>query len=185
RVVMRDEPERGAIRARLDRDDVRHVRGRSELAALRVDLLHAHVVAEETELVDDVLPGPGVLRRADGAAADGAGQHLHVSAGVFEGEVRRVTRAARTGEHQSKKGYPSRPNHPAQGSPSRGGLSACACSFSPRRHRGHGGAQRDPGYRDTWVKISAPTRRRQLKIDGRPTALYSQRPLSALCGSAK
>src|SRR4029079_17180501 len=116
RVVMRDEPERGAIRARLDRDDVRHVRGRSELAALRVDLLHAHVVAEETELVDDVLPGPGVLRRADGAAADGAGQHLHVSAGGFEGEVRRVTRAARTGEQESKKGYPSRPNHPAQGS---------------------------------------------------------------------
>ena len=66
----------------------------AELRPARVRLLHANLEAEEPQLFDDVGAGPRVGGRADRPAADGAGEHPDVSAGVLVGENARVARAA-------------------------------------------------------------------------------------------
>jgi len=87
RVVVRDERDRVLLGAGLHRDDVRHAGREAVVRPPRVGLLHADVVAEEAELIDDVLAGSLVLRRADGPAADRAREHLDMRAGVVEREA--------------------------------------------------------------------------------------------------
>ncbi len=74
-------------------------------ARARVGFLHAHLVAEELQLVDDVGAGARVGRGAHGAAADRAGEHLDVGAGVgfgkedaLAGAAERISAAARRRE---------------------------------------------------------------------------------------
>ena len=62
---MRDQPDRVAIGAGLDRDDVRDARRQAEVGAPCVSFLDADVVTVEPQLVDDVLAGFGVFGRAD------------------------------------------------------------------------------------------------------------------------
>ena len=52
-VVMREQPDGLARLPRQDGDDVRHPRGLPELRPPRVRFLHADVVAEESQLIDD------------------------------------------------------------------------------------------------------------------------------------
>ena len=65
-----------------------------EPGAARIGLLDAHVEPEEPQLVDDVGAGAGVGGRADRAAADRAGEHADVGAGVLFGEEARRPRTA-------------------------------------------------------------------------------------------
>ena len=86
-IGVRDQADRGALGAGADADDVRDVRGPSELGPASVGLLHADVEAVQPQLVDDVLTGPRVFGRADGAAADRAREHLDVRASVVQREA--------------------------------------------------------------------------------------------------
>jgi hypothetical protein len=52
---MRHDAERVGAGAGGDRDDVEHVRAQPELRARGLGLLHANRVAEETQLIDQVL----------------------------------------------------------------------------------------------------------------------------------
>ena len=52
----------------------------------RIRFLDAHVEPEQPQLVDDVGAGAGVGGCADRPAADRAGQHADVRAGVLFGE---------------------------------------------------------------------------------------------------
>ncbi len=85
-IVVRDERHCSTVRSCLDADDVRDVGGEAKLRPSRVRLLDADVESEQAKLVDDVLPGAGVLRCASRPAANGAGEHLHVRARVVEGK---------------------------------------------------------------------------------------------------
>ena len=75
--------------------------GQAVVGPPRVDFLHADVVAEQPQLVDDVLPRALVFRSADGAAADGAGEHLHVRPRVLQRETGR--RAGAAAEQMSRR----------------------------------------------------------------------------------
>ena len=79
---MREQADRLAARAGQDGDDVGDARREAELAAPRVGFLHPDVVSVQLQLVDDVGARARVLGRADRTAADRAGEHLHVRAGV-------------------------------------------------------------------------------------------------------
>src|SRR5450756_438085 len=110
-----DVYKRVLLTPRLDRDDVRDVRGESEVQAPGVGLLHADVEAEEAQLVDDVLARAEIFRCADGAAADRAGEHADVRAGVLEGKAGNGTGARRAGcAENHEKGQPTVDTHPAR-----------------------------------------------------------------------
>ncbi len=100
-VGVRHQADRGALGSRTDADDVRDVRGASDLRPARVGFLHANVETVQPQLVDDVLAGPCVFGSAGRAAADGAREHLDVRAGVVQRETR-CRAAARRGDRGPK-----------------------------------------------------------------------------------
>ena len=68
---------------------------RPSSARLASSLLDADVVAVELQLIDEVGAGPRVGFGADGPAADRAGEHREVGAGVLLGEEAGAPGAAR------------------------------------------------------------------------------------------
>ena len=91
---MRHDAERVGAGTGDDRNDVEDVRAQPELRARGLGLLHANGVAEETQLIDQVLARAAVRVRTGGPAADRAGELVDVRAGVLRGEAR-VGRAGR------------------------------------------------------------------------------------------
>ena len=73
-----------------------------ERGAAGIRFLHADLEPEEPQLVDDVVAGPGVGRRADRPAADRAGEHADVRAGVRLGEESRRPGTAGRGRHRER-----------------------------------------------------------------------------------
>ena len=83
RVVVRDQPDGLRPRAWQRSNDVDNVRRLPELGPPRVRLLDPHLETEQCQLVDDVLAGALIGRRADCPAANRAGQHADVRSSVL------------------------------------------------------------------------------------------------------